>query len=375
MLCSATVLLGFAPDVFLFLTLRLPPVRAENDANAQYREYHHKIACWYSTNQPAKSTFGFHTLGNCLISNMVKKSDDQSVAHSKERQMDLKQQKQIPSRRADLSVSLVSEGEKQRGVAAGDASLMMMKKKEKTTVTTNKEDFSPLGTSHIDDDNVFMFVSSRISDDDGYEREKDTMSTCASTVTEDCPSHASNPNASESFLLEQLEMGKKVEVDLSESVDQLCPRHKVGCTPHECHGAMMDKKGFDSVSNSYALSTEEKLHEAREFLKQFTIETGRSQESFEERMRHVEHDIHHTGTYEHTFEELEFGCRLAWRNSGRCIMRKVSFSLELRDCRHVTSAELCFDEIVKHLTYAANGGSIKAVISMFAPKADGFSSP
>src|SRR6266496_3971189 len=39
------------------------------------------------------------------------------------------------------------------------------------------------------------------------------------------------------------------------------------------------------------------------------------------RLRHVRREIETTGTYRHTAAELEFGARVAWRNSSRCIGR------------------------------------------------------
>ena len=173
----------------------------------------------------------------------------------------------------------------------------------------------------------------------------------------------------------QLEKSEATQVQLSQYTDIETPRHTVGCTAHECHGALMEKKGFGLVSDKDSCSKEEKVFEAVAFLKQFAEETGVGQIQSEDRIDKVKSDIMTHGTYIHTFEELQFGCRLAWRNSGRCIMRKVSFSLELRDCRSVVTAKDCFDQIVSHLLYAANGGAIKPVISVFPPKPDGASSP
>ena len=59
----------------------------------------------------------------------------------------------------------------------------------------------------------------------------------------------------------------------------------------------------------------------------------------------------------------------------RCIMRKVSFNLELRDCRSVKTSHECFHQILEHLRYAGNGGSVKSVISVFPQKGDGISAP
>ena len=177
--------------------------------------------------------------------------------------------------------------------------------------------------------------------------------------------------------MEQLETGEKTTVQLSEDIDARKPRHSVGCTPNECHGAMMDKTGFEVVSNSYAQSADTKVYEAVAFIQQFAFETGHfdTEEAMHDRIQEIVHDIHENGTYHHTSEELEFGCRLAWRNSGRCIMRKVSFSLELRDCRSITTSRECFEQIVEHLKYAANEGTIKPVISVFPQKMCGESAP
>ena len=180
----------------------------------------------------------------------------------------------------------------------------------------------------------------------------------------------------ETYDVEQLETGKKVKHILSEGHDKGCPRHTVGCTQYECHGALMEKNGFGAVSSADSVLLDKKLEEATAFIKQFAEETCiYDKGQLEERLVRIKNDLTFTGTYVHTHDELEFGCRLAWRNSGRCIMRKVSFTLELRDCRQVTTAEECYDQCVDHLKYAFNDGAIKPVISVFRPKTDGKSAP
>jgi nitric oxide synthase oxygenase domain/subunit len=196
------------------------------------------------------------------------------------------------------------------------------------------------------------------------------ISTEVSPISNECP-----------FLrrinLEQLETGEKISVEPSETTDTDKPRHTVGCTRHECHGAMMDKKGFSAVGDSYSQPLETKIAEAVAFLRQFAAETSNfaTQQDLQDRIEDVTHDISAYGTYQHTYEELEFGCRLAWRNSGRCIMRKVSFNLELRDCRSANTSQECYEQIIEHLIYANNGGAIKPVISVFPQKGDGISAP
>lgn len=94
------------------------------------------------------------------------------------------------------------------------------------------------------------------------------------------------------------------------------------------------------------------------------------------RLEEIARDIQATGTYEHTFGELQFGARLAWRNSNRCIGRHLWRSLEVRDFRNAQPAELTEnfvgDALKAHLKDAFNGGRIKSIISVFAPRrADG----
>jgi nitric-oxide synthase len=93
------------------------------------------------------------------------------------------------------------------------------------------------------------------------------------------------------------------------------------------------------------------------------------------RLRHVRREIETTGTYHHTAEELEFGARVAWRNSSRCIGRLYWRSLRVRDCREVTAAPDIAAESVAHLREATNGGRIRPVITVFAPDAPGRPGP
>ena len=186
------------------------------------------------------------------------------------------------------------------------------------------------------------------------------------------------PPPSQRIALENLETGEITTVNSSEEVDADQPRDTVGCTPHECHGAMMNKGGgFTAVGDAYTQSLEAKIEEATAFLRQFATETDHlaTPDDLQDRIDDVTADIRAYGSYRHTYEELQFGCRLAWRNSGRCVMRKVSFNLELRDCRSVKTSHECFHQIVEHLRYAGNGGTVKSVISVFPQKGDGISAP
>ena len=87
----------------------------------------------------------------------------------------------------------------------------------------------------------------------------------------------------------------------------------------------------------------------------------------EQRLADVQQEIESTGTYTHTFEELEHGARLAWRNSNRCIGRLYWKSLVLNDKRNVANTNDVFDALEEHLQMATNNGKILPLITVFPP--------
>ena len=89
---------------------------------------------------------------------------------------------------------------------------------------------------------------------------------------------------------------------------------------------------------------------------------------WDSRTEEIAAEIQATGTYVHTAEELQFGARLAWRNSNRCIGRHLWRSLHVSDRRYVRDAQAVIAAMGHHLESAWNGGRIKSVISIFAPR-------
>jgi nitric-oxide synthase, bacterial len=85
------------------------------------------------------------------------------------------------------------------------------------------------------------------------------------------------------------------------------------------------------------------------------------------RLAQVRQEVDASGSYWHTPAELEFGARVAWRNSSRCIGRLYWRSLRVRDRREVTAAPRIAAESISHLREATNGGRIRPLITVFAP--------
>jgi nitric-oxide synthase len=107
--------------------------------------------------------------------------------------------------------------------------------------------------------------------------------------------------------------------------------------------------------------------QADTYLRQYAQECG-SLRSMQDRLAHIQAEIDHTGTYWQSSDELAYGAKLAWRNSTRCIGRLYWRSLEVRDMRHLSTAEEVFEACVEHLRLATNGGRIRSMITVFGPQ-------
>lgn len=109
------------------------------------------------------------------------------------------------------------------------------------------------------------------------------------------------------------------------------------------------------------------VEEARTFLDQIAAELEWSPDCRAKRWSEITHEIRATGTYTQTFEELEHGARMAWRNAPKCIGRISWKNLVVRDCRHVSDPDTMFAECRAHLDAATNGGNIEIVMTVFRP--------
>jgi nitric-oxide synthase, bacterial len=114
--------------------------------------------------------------------------------------------------------------------------------------------------------------------------------------------------------------------------------------------------------------------EAAAFLGQFFHEHGVAA-ALAPRLAEVEREIGETGTYTHSYEELAYGAKLAWRNSTRCIGRLFWNGLMVRDLRHLTDESAMFQALIEHVELATNGGRLRAVASIFAPVPPGGTGP
>ena len=106
--------------------------------------------------------------------------------------------------------------------------------------------------------------------------------------------------------------------------------------------------------------------EAESFVRQCHGELGREGE-IEDRLAEIRRSIAESGHYEHTAAELEYGAKLAWRNSNRCIGRLFWDTLDVIDARDRETAAGVSDSLCDHLEHATNGGDIRPTITIFEP--------
>jgi nitric-oxide synthase, bacterial len=113
------------------------------------------------------------------------------------------------------------------------------------------------------------------------------------------------------------------------------------------------------------------LLEASDYLRLLYQEQSLPEAQLHERLVEIYHDYRRSHTYWQTEDELIYGAKVAWRNSTNCIGRILWESFNVRDLRHLTTAEEIFAALVDHLQQSTNGGKIRPTISIFAPNAPG----
>lgn len=112
----------------------------------------------------------------------------------------------------------------------------------------------------------------------------------------------------------------------------------------------------------------ELLKEAKEFIHSCYRELNKSEQELENRWNEIKKQILSQGFYEHTAVELEYGAKVAWRNSNRCIGRLFWDSLNVIDKRNINTEEEMIEALFEHIEYATNKGRIRPTITIFPQK-------
>jgi nitric-oxide synthase, bacterial len=108
------------------------------------------------------------------------------------------------------------------------------------------------------------------------------------------------------------------------------------------------------------------IAEAEEFVRGFYAENPGAGD-LQERLIQVRASVNRMGTYEHTFPELQWAARAAWRHAARCSGRDKWRTLRVRDRRAVSDPQEVAAETIAHLREATAGGRVRSWITVFAP--------
>ncbi|MDZ5471567.1 nitric oxide synthase oxygenase [Bacillus sp. 31A1R] len=112
------------------------------------------------------------------------------------------------------------------------------------------------------------------------------------------------------------------------------------------------------------------LAEAEQFITTCYKELHKNDDEINLRILQIKEKITEFGYYEHTFEELEHGAKMAWRNSNRCIGRLFWDSLTVRDKRNLNTESDIFEALEDHIQFATNNGQIRPTITIFKQESD-----
>lgn len=115
-------------------------------------------------------------------------------------------------------------------------------------------------------------------------------------------------------------------------------------------------------------NTHDMWQEASTFIYTCYEELGLRREAAEARLLDIQREIEDSGTYRHTQQELEYGIKLAWRNSNRCIGRLSWQSIRLVDAREAGTAEEVAECLFQHIRTATNHGKVIPLLTLFAPR-------
>lgn len=108
--------------------------------------------------------------------------------------------------------------------------------------------------------------------------------------------------------------------------------------------------------------------QAEHFITVCYEELNKCEQETLERIEKIKKEIELHHYYEHTYEELEHGAKMAWRNSNRCIGRLFWQSLKVIDERQIEKEEEIAKALFRHIEIGTNKGKIIPVITVFKPK-------
>lgn len=124
------------------------------------------------------------------------------------------------------------------------------------------------------------------------------------------------------------------------------------------------------ISETYSIpenTPKNVMEEAIAFIHLLYKEGYISQSSLKARINDIKTEVYCAGTYFHTYDEIAYGAKIAWRNNTHCTGKMHWNSLEIRDMRHLSTTDEIFEATVEHLRLSFHKGKILPLVTIFAP--------
>lgn len=155
---------------------------------------------------------------------------------------------------------------------------------------------------------------------------------------------------------------------ITDAMFTLFERHLPDFTPELRQGWQTLIDRAVNVIKLPKLNEERLLKKAKQYLELIATEQAWEPEDKTRRWAEIQEEVHATGTYTHTYEEVAYGAQVSWRNASKCVGRIQWNNMVIRDRRHVTDPDEMFRELQEHLQLATNGGNLQITMTVFRPK-------
>ncbi|WP_375512546.1 nitric oxide synthase oxygenase [uncultured Nostoc sp.] len=155
---------------------------------------------------------------------------------------------------------------------------------------------------------------------------------------------------------------------ITDAMFTLFERHLPDFTPELRQGWQTLIDRAVNVIKLPKLNEERLLKKAKQYLELIATEQAWEPEDKARRWAEIQEEVHATGTYTHTYEEVAYGAQVSWRNASKCVGRIQWNNMVIRDRRHVSDPDEMFRELQEHLQSATNGGNLQITMTVFRPK-------
>lgn len=139
------------------------------------------------------------------------------------------------------------------------------------------------------------------------------------------------------------------------------PGYVHGQNPKICPSGCLPKISPVEGETKY----EKLLREAYEYCCIYHKENNLGDMARDDRWKAIQDEISSTDTYDLTYDELQYGAKLSWRNAPKCANRAHWQELIVKDYRYVKTNEECNEALLEFLDESISSGATKTLMAVF----------